>query len=124
MAVSCKSDDYKLDRIENFSKVIFPNHSKILIYNDNLDIEIAFKIHIEKKQLNVFLDNYNFKQIDTIKKNPLLKNTSDENLIYNIENGFVPREKIFGNNIRIFKSKRVTMVVNVDNSILWGLVNK
>ena len=56
------------------------------------------EIHIEKKQLNVFLDNYNFKQIDTNKKNPLLKNTSDENLIYNIENGFVPREKIFGNN--------------------------
>lgn len=120
---SCTNENDKFDTIKKLSDVSIPDKSSIIIYNDNLEIELAFKIKINKKEVSNFLKLNNFKPFVILEKNPLTMGNTNKLLIYNIENSFIPREKINGKNLKIFMNEKSTMVINCNTSELWGVID-
>lgn len=120
---SCTNEKARLSEIQKLSKVSVPDNSTLLIYDDNFEFELAFKIAIEKEKVNDFLLLNHFRQVDTLKTNPLAKTSTDKAQIYNIAHSFIKREKIYGKDLLIFENKNTTLVVNRQTSELWGLID-
>ena len=123
MTFNCTIEKDKFNTIKELSDITIPDNSTIIIYNDNLELELAFKVLIKKKELHRFLKIYNFKNFYLLEKNPLTMGNTNKLLIYNIENSFSPREKIMGENLKILKNKKGTLIINCDTHELWGLVS-
>lgn len=120
LSFSCKNNKSELDKINELSGIYIPYNSLVLIYNDNLEIDLSFKIKIKKNELEVFLKTNQFKKIDTLMKNP----NADWLFVNSVRKSFIPVEKIYGKNLQIFKNKKSIMIINYETSELWGLVSK
>ena len=117
--LSCENKKEQLNEIYKFSDVKLPENSTILIYYDDLEGDLSFKVQIEKKELNAFLKANHFQKID-------LLNIVENNYklyINRIENSFIPVEKIYGKDLYIFTNNKCTIVINCETSELWGLIN-
>ena len=113
----------RLNEIQKLSKVNFPDDSTLLIYENNFENTIAFKIAVEKKKVDDFLLLNHFSQVDTLKTNPLAKTSTDKAQIYYISHNFIKREKIYGKDLLIFQNQNTRIVVNRQTSELWGLID-
>ena len=120
--LSCRNEKHELKIIENSSDIIIPDNSKIIIYNDtDYEFELVYKIKIDKNEVDNFTNINHFKPLDSTEKINF-KITTDKYLIQEIENIFVPKEKIYSKNLRIIKNRKGTLILDYNSSILWGVV--
>lgn len=121
--LSCENKKDKLDEINYFSNVKIPYSSSILLYYDDLESDLTFKVKIDRIELDDFLEVNDFKAVDTLKTNSFAKTSTDKYLLNKIKKSFIPEEKIYGENLQILITKKATMVVNYDTYELWGLIH-
>ncbi len=119
----CTNDKYKFDKIKKKSNITFPNKSTIIIFNDDLEHNLTFKVYMDKSQLYNFLKKNQFKKIDTLQINPLTRSNTIKLFIKDVENSFISKEKIYGKNLQILQNKKGVLIVNCDTYELWGLVS-
>lgn len=124
ITVGCENKNEIFNEIKYFSNINIPQSSSIIIYDDDLESNLAFKIYIEKEELYNFLKVNSFKPFDLSDKRSFTKTSSDRYLINEIKNSFSPIEKIDNKNLQILRiNKKGTFVVDSKTSELWGLID-
>lgn len=119
--LSCRNEKHELKIIESSSDIIIPDNSKIIIYNDtDYEFELVYKIKIDKNEVDNFININHFKPLDSTEK--INFKITDKHLIQEIENIFVPKEKIYSKNLKIIKNRKGTLILDYNSSTLWGVV--